>query len=116
MTWFQMVDPYLTNPSRDFYESFSCGIRYDSSYGEVVSSNYLYPIAYRGVKRLENAEGYHDQLLIDKKEQVNEQTKNYSWEVMEEDTKIVRDFDERNYEEICRIKREYTHEHSNVPL
>ena len=60
MTWFQMVDPYLTNPSRDFYESFSCGIRYDRGYGEIVGSNYMYPIGYRGVKKLIDARGYHD--------------------------------------------------------
>ena len=70
-----MVDPYLTNPSRDFYESFSCGIRYDPLYAEtdeakeakeaVVDSNFLYPIAYRGVKRLNDAQGYHDELLIE---------------------------------------------------
>ena len=47
---------------------------------------------------------------------MDEQTKNYAWEVIEDETKIVRDSDNRIYEEICTIKRKYTHEHSNVPL
>lgn len=51
MMWMQVIDPYLTNPGRDFYEGFSCGMRYDGAYAEIPSNN-LYPIVYRGVDTL----------------------------------------------------------------
>ena len=35
---------------------------------------------------------------------------------MDEDTKIKRDSENDVYEEVCRIERQYTHEHSNVPF
>ena len=52
MIWVQAIDPYLTNPSRNFYEGFSCAIRYDSSLGSTVRPNYLYRVGYRGVGTL----------------------------------------------------------------
>jgi len=52
LIWLQAIDPYLTNPSRNFYEGFSCGIRYDESLGTTIRGNYLYRYGYRGVDTL----------------------------------------------------------------
>ena len=65
MQWFQIIDPYLTNPSRNFYEGFSCALRYDKSTGSKVNVNNLYTIGYRGVDKLDQAIGRHDELLLE---------------------------------------------------
>lgn len=53
MVWFQIIDPYLTNPSRDFFEGYSCAVRYDISQVSSINGNFLYKIGYRGVKKLD---------------------------------------------------------------
>ena len=60
MIWFQIIDPYLTNPSRNFYEGYSCAIRYTSGLGDDIPLNQIYTIGYRGVDKLNEAKNEHD--------------------------------------------------------
>ena len=82
LIWMQAIDPYLTNPSRNFYEGFSCAIRYDESLGTIIRGNYLYRYGYRGVETLQYAPGRHDEILKDEK------TEQYPWLVNESKTII----------------------------
>ena len=64
MIWFQIIDPYLTNPSRNFYEGYSCAIKYDKGAGPKINDKNLYTIGYRGVDKLDEVLGRHDELLF----------------------------------------------------
>ena len=55
LIWLQAIDPYLTNPSRNFYEGFSCGIRYEEGGENGIRSNYMYRYGYRGVDTMQYA-------------------------------------------------------------
>ena len=90
MIWFQIIDPYLTNPSRNFYEGFSCAVRYDKSQEIAgILGNNLYKVGYRGVDKLEDAVGVFDQLLVIKSiENPGEQTDKFPWELDEDKTRI----------------------------
>lgn len=112
MIWLQAIDPILTNPSRNFYEGFSCAIRYDESLGTEIRSNYLYRIGYRGVRTLQYAEGRHDELFFVEEEQTDQ----YPWLVNEDKTSIKRDDKEEIFTETCSITRDFLTTYSNIPL
>ena len=77
MIWLQAIDPYLTNPSRNFYEGFSCGIRYEQNSDNSIRSNYIYTFGYRGVDTMMDSTGRHDELIDDEK------TEEYPWAIDE---------------------------------
>ena len=117
MIWFQIIDPYLTNPSRNFYEGYSCAMRYDSSYGEQIRGNYLYEYGYRGVDTLDEAQGRHDELLFDPNDELGgERTENFPWVVNKDKTFFVRDDGEGVFEEHCNIVRDFRVDSSGIPL
>ena len=117
MIWFQIIDPYLTNPSRNFYEGYSCAMRYDSSYGEQIRGNYLYEYGYRGVNTLDEAQGRHDELLFDPNDELGgERTEDFPWVVNKDKTFFVRDTKEGVFEEHCNIVRDFRVDSSGIPL
>ena len=104
--WLQIVDPYNSNPSRDFYEGYSVGLQFpkcvpiesDEDEGKIIKegeeveevpcepdvrnepleTNNVYEKAYRGVLKLEEATGRHDELLYEDFD-TTEQTDRFAW-------------------------------------
>ena len=66
-----MIDPVQSRREKtEYYEGFSCSIRYDESIYELtglplIRSNYLERAGYRGTNSLTYARGNYKKLLVD---------------------------------------------------
>ena len=77
----------------------------------------MYTIGYRGVLKLEDADGTHDELLTQpEKTDASEQTETLPWEVDMDKTIITRDEEEENYSFTCNIVRDFKTVKSGIPL
>lgn len=62
LNWGQFLDVGETTELTDWYESWTCGVRYNENSLKRVSSNDVYLFGYRGSSLLKNATGKHTAL------------------------------------------------------
>ena len=64
MVWMQVIDPLKSNDKTgDYYEGFSCAVRYDESVKPLIRSNYLFRVGYVGSNAMEYELGDFESLL-----------------------------------------------------
>jgi len=79
MIWMQVIDPVKSvEIKRNYYEGFSCSIRYDESIYKatgkpLIRSNYLERTGYKGTNSLTYARGSYKNLLE------GDQTEEHAW-------------------------------------
>ena len=80
-----------------------------------METNNVYEIAYRGVKKLEEATGAHNQLLIEDIE-TTEQTQDYPWTIDLQNTMFIYDKENDVRQAKVSLSRDFEDEGSLIPL